>query len=411
VQIVSVEITLVRHGETTANVAGVWQGQTNSGFSPAGREQVKRLAERLAPKPFDLVVTSDLGRAAATAGAIGVDFESDVRWRELHLGNWEGLTKDEIDEQDGAVAAAVLNGDDVALGGGERISELVGRLASAFDDLVDRLEDGQRALVVTHGGALLALFSSIFGGRMDHRLIRLTNTAVSRVEVGPKGTTVRSYNDSTHLPGTPLRIPAGATDVVLVRHGQTEANVDGRWQGHQDGALTATGEEQARLLALRFPAVSALYSSPLARAQDTASVLADRQHSLVATDPGLCEIGFGSWEGLTVEEIAATDPAGFEELVSGVDAPRGGSGETFVGVTDRMTRSLDRIAASHEGIRSAAVSHGGATRAYTAGVLGLDFNSRHRLGLLANTAMARVVYGERGPALAAWNLAPHLVSG
>jgi probable phosphoglycerate mutase len=406
----SVEITLVRHGETTANVAGVWQGHTNSGFSPAGREQVKRLAERLAAEHFDLVVTSDLGRAAATAGAIGIDYETDPRWRELHLGRWEGLTSDEIEASDGAVAAAVLAGEDVALGDGERISELVGRLNGALDDLVDRLEDGSRALVVSHGGALLALLSSIFGGRMDDRLIRLTNTAVSRIEIGRRGTTVRVYNDATHLPGAPLRIPKGATELVLVRHGQTAANLDERWQGHQDGQLTDTGREQARRLASVFPPVAAIYSSPLQRAYDTAAALADRQLVSVATDPDLKEIGFGSWEGLTAAEIQAADPEGFAELVAGKDAPRGGTGESFGTVMARVRTSADRIAAAHPGTVSAAVSHGGATRAYVAGVLGLDFSSRQRLGLLTNTGMARVVYEPRGAALGAWNLAPHLPS-
>jgi broad specificity phosphatase PhoE len=404
----SIEITLVRHGETTANAAGVWQGHTNSGFSAAGREQVKWLAERLAPERFDLVVTSDLGRAAATAGALGVDYETDVRWRELQLGSWEGMTAEEIEEQDGAVAAAVLAGEDIALGGGERISELVGRLSSGLDDLVDRLEDGSSALVVSHGGALLALFSSIFGGRMDDRLVRLTNTAVSRIEIDRHGTTVRVYNDSTHLPGSPLRVPRGSTELIMVRHGQTEANLDGRWQGHQDGRLTPEGREQARLLASVFPQVDAFYSSPLTRARDTAAALADRQFADVQTDPGLCEIGFGSWEGLTVSEIRKIDQAGFDDLVAGIDGPRGGNGETFHQVASRVNDSVERIAADHPGTVTAAVSHGGATRAYATGVLGLDFALRHRLGLLANTAMARVVYGPRGPTLGAWNLTPHL---
>jgi probable phosphoglycerate mutase len=339
-----------------------------------------------------------------------VDYETDVRWRELHLGSWEGMTGEEIEEQDGAVAAAVLAGEEVAIGGGERISELVGRLSSGFDDLVDRLEDGSRALVVSHGGALLALFSTIFGGRMDDRLIRLSNTAVSRIEIDRHGTTVRAYNDSTHLPGAPLRIPYGSTELIMVRHGQTEANLDGRWQGHQDGLLTPEGREQARLLASVFPVVDAFYSSPLSRAYDTALALADRQLATVTTDPGLCEIGFGTWEGLTVSEIRKADRVGFDELVAGIDGPRGGSGETFSGVASRVAESAERIVTDHVGSVTAAVSHGGATRAYAAGVLGLDFSSRQRLGLLANTAMARVVYGPRGPALAAWNLTPHLAA-
>ena len=121
----SVEITIVRHGETAANLAGVWQGWSNAGFSARGREQVKRLAARLDGRPYDLVVSSDLGRAMATAGAMGRDVESDQRWREINLGSWEGLSQDEIGMNHPDVTAALERGDDIAFGGGERMSELL----------------------------------------------------------------------------------------------------------------------------------------------------------------------------------------------------------------------------------------------------------------------------------------------
>jgi broad specificity phosphatase PhoE len=73
-----------------------------------------------------------------------------------------------------------------------------------------------------------------------------------------------------------------------------------------------------------------------------------------------------------------------------------------------MERAVGGLASRHEGKTIGVVSHGAATRAYATGVLGLDFSQRLRLGLLHNTAMARVVYGPRGPAMASWNLTPHL---
>lgn len=407
----SVEITLVRHGETTANAAGIWQGQTNSGFTATGREQVKRLAERMGQERFDLAVASDLGRAVGTIGALDLDFETDPRWRELDVGSWEGRTLEDFTPQEWDLASTAFDDRSISLGGGESISQLIGRLTSALDDLVDRLVDGQRALVVAHGGALFALVNSILGGNLTNRLVRLTNTSVTRLEIDERGTRVSVYNDVSHLPGSPLRVPSVASGLVLVRHGQTQANLDGRWQGHSDGHLTAEGRRQARLLAARFPPVGAVYSSPLARAADTALAVASHQVIEVQTDGGLCEIGFGSWENHTVEEIAATDPEGLERLVAGEDLPRGGDGETFGGVAKRFAGSAERIVLDHEGELVAAVSHGGATRAYVAAVLGLSFERRHRLGLLSNSAMGRVVYTEHGPALAAWNLTPHLTPG
>ena len=179
----------MRHGETTANVAGVWQGWSNAGFSARGREQVKRLSDRLRSAPYDLVISSDLGRAMATAGALGVDVESDKRWRELNLGEWEGKTQDEIHELDPNIARSLENREDVAFGGGERMSDLIGRVSEAFNDLIGRLDDGQRALVVSHGGAIYGLTSALLGTDTRGKLVRLTNTSLTTWNVNDIGPT------------------------------------------------------------------------------------------------------------------------------------------------------------------------------------------------------------------------------
>ena len=73
-----------------------------------------------------------------------------------------------------------------------------------------------------------------------------------------------------------------------------------------------------------------------------------------------------------------------------------------------MEQSLHDLVGNDPAARIAAVSHGGSTRAYVARILGIDFTDRHRLALLSNSAMARVVYGDEGPSVASWNLTPHL---
>lgn len=404
----SVEVTLVRHGETTANVAGIWQGWTNAGFSAGGREQVKRLAARLQTNPYDVVVSSDLGRAMATAGALGVDVESDARWREMNLGDWEGKTRDEVRDMDSDVAAALDERQDIAFGGGERMSELVGRAEEALYDLAGRLDDGQRALVVSHGGTIFSLTSSLLGDVGRGRILRLTNTSLTTWRLGDGDPQLVVFNDSAHLPGTPVRSPADTSHVYLIRHGETEANVSRRWQGQQDGVLTAKGREQARRLSLITPDVDALYTSPLGRARDTAVILAATNGHVIETVDGVKEIGFGTWENRTRAEIARIDPAGLRSIDQGVDVRRGGYGETYDEVCRRMSDSVTRLAARHAGRAVSIVSHGGAIRALGTHVLGIDFADRSRLAVPANTAMSRFVYGERGSALASWNVAPHL---
>ena len=94
----SVEITFVRHGETDANAASIWQGQGDAALSHRGREQARSLRDRLASVDFDAVVSSDLVRTMETADLAGLDPEPDAGFREMDIGAWEGLTRDEIEK-------------------------------------------------------------------------------------------------------------------------------------------------------------------------------------------------------------------------------------------------------------------------------------------------------------------------
>ncbi len=147
------------------------------------------------------------------------------------------------------------------------------------------------------------------------------------------------------------------TEILLVRHGQTDWNLAHRVQGHTDTPLNGVGRAQARDLAARLAATAlvAVYSSDLARAYETAAAVA-RVHGLAVTvDRDLREKNFGSWEGLTDTEIAELFP----------DAVRGrwGDGETTEEVAKRAVAAIERIRQRHPGGRVLVVSHGGALRA------------------------------------------------
>jgi len=404
---VAVTITLVRHAETAGNVAGRWHGHTDSELTPNGVEQAARLARRLANRHFDLVVSSDLGRTQATAAALGRDFEVDARWREPDVGNWENLTSDEVGARWPRELGAVLAGEDIRLGGAERLSETVARQIEAYEEVVERVGDGS-ALVVGHGLALLALVSVLIGTRLPSPLGLMGNTAITTIVTDGPRRRVPLYNDVTHTSdGRYSRAPSDV-EVLLIRHGRTDANDEGRWQGQTDGALTDEGRRQARLLAAGLPELDAVYTSPLARARETAEILVEERDLSPSVDDDLKEIGFGSWEGRTRDEIAAADPDGMARLVAGEDIVRGGTGETFAAVSTRMRSATERIAVAHPGGSVGIVSHGGATRAYAADVLGIEFALRGRLTLLANTGYARLAISERGTSVLSWNLTPHL---
>src|SRR5690348_1398191 len=100
------------------------------------------------------------------------------------------------------------------------------------------------------------------------------------------------------------------TWLLLARHGETDWNREGRWQGHADVALNDRGREQARELATQLvnEPIDAIVSSDLRRAHETALIIAEVKRLPVATDAGLREIDVGSWSGLTPEEIEQCFP-------------------------------------------------------------------------------------------------------
>lgn len=355
----------------------------------------------------DFVVASDLGRAASTAEALGYPFTADVRWREPNVGEWEGLTFDEIRSRHPEQLAALMDGHDVALGGGERLSDVAARLDTAFAEVIAAAGEDGTALVVSHGLALLTLVSSVLDTLRPAPLRLMANTAVTLFSVNSIGPQLVRYNDTSHLAEHPVARD-GETTVMLVRHGETAANVEQRWQGHTDWPLTDEGEAQASKVGAELPELDAVYSSPLLRARQTALAIADHHGLPIHEDDRLKEIGFGAWENMTRAEIEAADAAGFARLLAGEDVARGVTGETFMGVRRRMTGAIESIVARHRGGTVAVVSHGGASRAYLTGVLGIEFADRNRIRSLDNTAFGRIVHGRRGPTLVSWNAQPHL---
>lgn len=168
-------LCLIRHGETTWNREGRWQGHADPGLTETGLEQARRLAEALAAehriRPWQRLYSSDLARAATTAGLIGevlgLGLEVDRRLRELDVGAWAGLTRAEIAIRDDATLRAFESGaPDVRPGGGETRIEI--RLRShAFVCALAERHPGERILVVTHLGVIRALVPGAAPGNLD----------------------------------------------------------------------------------------------------------------------------------------------------------------------------------------------------------------------------------------------------
>ena len=154
-------LCLIRHAESTWNAAGRWQGHGDSPLSELGRAQAEALAGALASQSLEGIVCSDLARTRATAAALarvtGLDLRLEPGLRELDVGRWTGLTRDEIRRRDPALLARFDTGDvDARPPGGESRCELRGRaeLAAAC---IAHAEPGRRLAVVTHLGVIREL--------------------------------------------------------------------------------------------------------------------------------------------------------------------------------------------------------------------------------------------------------------
>lgn len=152
------------------------------------------------------------------------------------------------------------------------------------------------------------------------------------------------------------------TRLLLARHGETDWNRVGRWQGHADPPLNEEGRRQAAVLAEQLAAdgVEAVYSSDLRRAAETAAVVAQRLGLPVVEDPALREIDVGSWSGLTRAEVEERFPDGHARWLRG---EIGHDGETREQLAARVVPAIERIAAAHPGQTVLVVTHGGVIRA------------------------------------------------
>lgn len=195
------EITFVRHAESTYNVEQRWQGQGDAPLSPTGRAQARRFAARLASRAFDCIVSSDLSRAADTAGALGRPVQQHADWREINLGRWEGLTPEEVAARYPGELIALQHGHDVRIGGGESWADVEVRARRALDALRRSLPADGRALVVTHGGVIVTLVSSLLGviARRPRVLGRAINTSLTTLRFDGDAVEVAVYNDASHL--------------------------------------------------------------------------------------------------------------------------------------------------------------------------------------------------------------------
>ena len=155
---------------------------------------------------------------------------------------------------------------------------------------------------------------------------------------------------------------AATTHVLLIRHGQSRGNAEGRFGGHTDTPLSARGRRQAEALAkaLVGEKFTAIYSSDLKRAVQTAESLARVTRAKLITSDAFRERSVGVMEGLTFEEAAAQHPEQYAALLHRDFEHVLLGGESYRQTLDRASKKLDEIIEKHKGGRIAVFTHTGA---------------------------------------------------
>ncbi len=201
------------------------------------------------------------------------------------------------------------------------------------------------------------------------------------------------------------------TTIWLVRHGETDWNTGSRVQGTTDIPLNSTGLTQARLVANRLATFSldAILSSPLSRAMQTATPLAEQLGFPVHPVPGLAERDFGSFQGKTPDQVAEEDPSGYQRWQTRDPNFIPSGGESLVQFRDRVAQALDAVIQARLGQTIAVFTHGG--------VLDMIYRLANDIALdaprawpIANAAIHHLVGAPGLVRINTWGLLDHLGS-
>jgi probable phosphoglycerate mutase len=197
----------VRHGETAWNVEARLQGQLDIPLNARGQEQARRTAHWLAEDHPDVVVSSDLARAQATAQAIAafnrIPLELDPGLRERSFGGFQGMTHTEVAEQWPALSARWKSRDPEfapgPTGDGESLTVFYARCVETTLRIAER-HAGKTVILVAHGGVLDCLYRAASRVPLDApRIWQLDNAAINRLLHTSSGLTMVGWNDTSHL--------------------------------------------------------------------------------------------------------------------------------------------------------------------------------------------------------------------
>ena len=359
-------LLLVRHGLSSFNKERRIQGRDDlSNLSEEGHEQAQALGRSLKDVSIQAIYSSPLQRAAATTASLletqggqTTDPVFDDGLLEVDLEPWSGQTIDEL-MQGSTEAYKIWKQRPMEL-------ELQRRDGSSYKPLPELMEQARgfistllerhpatgndTVLVVAHN-AILRCLMLVLLGEPDHgfRRLRVDNTSLSvfNIRPGDNGPQVQieCLNSTTHL--QPLPEKGKNSRLILVRHGETDWNKAGRFQGQIDIPLNENGRRQAAAARdfLKDIPIDRAWSSTLSRPTETAQIILEAHPDVPLTQiDGLVEIGHGVWEGKLESEIREDWSELLDTWKRAPETVQMPEGETIQDVWARSVRSWGEIA-------------------------------------------------------------------
>jgi alpha-ribazole phosphatase len=204
----SLVLVLVRHAQTDWNREGRYQGWRDTPLSEAGRVQAEAAGRLLASQPLAAVWSSPLQRARETAAAIAapqrLEVKEDEAFKEMRFGDWEGLTRDEVNARFPAEYRAWGETPHLATPpGAETLTEVRQRVLHGLEDL-RAAHDGQTVCLVAHGISIRMLILEALGLGTDRLWsLQVSSTGISELEFRDDWAAVRRMNSLIHLERLP----------------------------------------------------------------------------------------------------------------------------------------------------------------------------------------------------------------
>ena len=435
-------VILVRHGETSFNAEGRVQGHVDqSSLTERGHRDANRVGAALAGIPIDAIYVSPLKRARQTANTI---FEALASRNgsipqvldlliEVSLPLWEGMLFEDVKSKfpegyhDWHHRPHQLSME-VPGPEGTRpffpVLALYDQARQLWQDILPHHQD-QTLLLVGHSGINRALMGTALGLTPDrYHTLQQANCNITVLNF-PDGTLstaqLESHNLTDHLGMTlPKPRPSyNALRLILVRHGETDWNRQGRFQGQIDVPLNATGQQQGQQAAdfLQPIALDFAVSSPMRRPLETAKLILKQHPNVPLTlEEQFREISHGGWEGCLESEIEADYPGELERWHCTPAAVQMPEGENLHQVWERAIAAWDQMVASaladpKDRPVGLVVAHDAINKVILCHVAGLRpehiWNFKQ-----GNGAVSVIDYSPEGtPILQAMNITTHLAGG